>query len=49
MDQEQIKAKIAEYEAELKRQEVLVYRLQGAIAGLKDLLEPVAPEKPEAA
>ena len=47
MDKEQIEAKMAGYETELQKVTLLAYRLEGAIAALRDLLEPIAPEPPK--
>ena len=40
ISEETVATHIADYEEELRKAQLLVYRLQGAIAALEDLLPP---------
>lgn len=44
MDKAALEAKLAKHEAELRKAEVMQFRLQGAVAALKDVLEDLAAE-----
>jgi len=46
MEKAQIEAKVAELENQLKTIEVNYHRVSGAIALLKELLQPVVPPEP---